>query len=162
MENLKEKAIELMKVHFGSEEKWIAHTLKVLNYVEKLLDMREEKYPFIKEVAILSAVFHDVGIPISEKKYGNRKDANQEREGAIIARALLEKMGTRGDVKERVVYIVGHHHTEDAIDGPDFEILWDGDLLTNIEEGRIDVNNYPSKKWFKTVEGESLYKQNIK
>ncbi len=154
---MKEKAIEVMKKHFDINQKWIVHTLRVLEYVEEILQREDIKYPFIKDVAILSAIFHDVGIPISEKKYGNREDKNQEREGAKIARGLLDKLNIREDIKERVIYIVAHHHTPSAIDGPDFEILWDGDLLTNIKEGRIDIKNYPKERWFKTKSGERIY-----
>ena len=156
---LKERAIILMKNEFGEHEKWITHTLRVLSYAEKLLEMENIKYPFICDVVILSAIFHDLGIPIAEKKYGNRKDINQEKEGAIIAKRLLIALRVREDIKERVVYIVGHHHTVSAIDGPDFEILWDADLLTNIQEGRIDINSYPTEKGFKTKSGEGLYKK---
>lgn len=156
----KERAIGLMREHFGHHNaKWIEHTLKVISYVEKIIDNENITYPFIKDVAILSAIFHDVGIPLSEKKYGNREGKNQEMEGAIIARDLLNKLMVREDIKERVIYIVAHHHTEDAIDGPDFEILWDGDLLTNIEEGRVNMKNYPREKGFRTKSGESLYKE---
>ncbi len=155
----KERAIGLMKEHFGpNNAKWIEHTMKVVSYAEKIVEMENIRYPFIRDVAILSAIFHDVGIPIAEKKYGNREGRNQEMEGAIIARNLLNKLMVREDIKERVIYIVAHHHSEDAIDGPDFEILWDADLLTNIEEGRIDMEKYPEEKGFRTKSGEILYK----
>ncbi len=154
---MKDKAIEIMKHHFGPSQKWITHTLRVLAYTEKIIEKEGIEYPFIKDVAILSAIFHDVGIPISEKKYGNREDKNQEREGAKITRELLDKLDVREDIKERVIYIVAHHHTPSAIDGPDFEILWDGDLLTNIDEGRIDTANYPKERWFKTKSGKKIY-----
>ena len=154
---MKNKVIELMKNHFGSNQKWIIHTLRVLEYVEEIIQGEDIKYPFIKDVVILSAIFHDVGIPISEKKYGNREDKNQEREGEKITRELLDKLNVRDDIKERVIYIVAHHHTSSAIDGPDFEILWDGDLLTNIKEGRTDTGNYPKERWFKTRSGEKIY-----
>ena len=32
---------------------------------------------------------------------------------------------------ERVSYLVGHHHTVDAIDGPDYQILIEADLIVN-------------------------------
>lgn len=146
MKYLKEEAVNLMKEYFGTNKKWIEHSLRVLNYTEKLIEAEKITYPFIKNVAILSAIFHDIGIPLSEKKYGNRDDINQEREGGIIARVLLKKLNIRPDIMERVVYIVAHHHTHTKIDGLDFEILWDADLLTNIEEGRVNIDRYPREK----------------
>lgn len=45
---------------------------------------------------------------------------------------LLGEIGARSDVLERVCHIVGHHHTREAVGGPDFQIFWESDALLNI------------------------------
>ena len=52
-----------------------------------------------------------------------------------MARALLGELAVRPDILERVCYIVGKHHTIDAVDGLDFQVIWEADALVNIPNG---------------------------
>ena len=65
-------------------------------------------------------------------KYGSVSHRQQEEEGAPVARQILAGLQVRPDVSERVCYIVGHHHTAAAVDGPDFQVVWEADALVNI------------------------------
>lgn len=49
-----------------------------------------------------------------------------------MARQLLEELGVRPDIRERVCYIVRHHHSPEYIDALDFQILYEADALVNI------------------------------
>lgn len=47
---------------------------------------------------------------------------------------MLKQLGYDGGLIERVCYLVGHHHTYTNIDGIDYQILIEADLLVNIYE----------------------------
>ncbi len=133
-------AVDSMKRYFADESRYINHTIKVLSYAEQILKGEAIKDDFIKEVTVLSSIYHDIGIPESEKKYSSSAAEYQEMEGPPIARKLMERLGIRPDIGERVLYIVGNHHTKERIDGIDFQILWEADFLVNIEEKNIIID----------------------
>ena len=57
-------------------------------------------------------------------------------------------------------YLIGNHHSYDKIDGIDFQILVEADLLVNIYEDEIDekaIGNI-EKTIFKTKSGKQLLK----
>ena len=137
---IKDDAVDGMKRYFADKSRYINHTLKVLAYAEKILEGEAIKYDFMKEVTVLSSIYHDIGIPESEKKYSSSAAEYQEMEGPPIARKLMERLGIRPDIVERVLYIVGSHHTKERVDGIDFQILWEADFLVNIEEKNIIID----------------------
>jgi hypothetical protein len=51
-----------------------------------------------------------------------------------------------------VCFLVGHHHTYQAIDGMDFQILIEADFLVNIYEDEIQMDEVLiiRDKYFKT------------
>jgi hypothetical protein len=121
-----------MEEYFGEDQRRIQHTRDVLGYAEQIMageDIGEELRP----VVTASAIFHDIGIPAAIRKYGSSAAPYQEEEGARVARELLESLDEDDELTERVVYIVGNHHTEERIDGLDFQLIWEADLLVNLE-----------------------------
>ena len=50
---------------------------------------------------------------------------------------MLEELELPEDVIKRVSYLVAHHHTYDLVDGPDYQILLEADMLVNLYEDRI-------------------------
>lgn len=109
----------------------------------------------------LAAFLHDIGVKISLEKFGNSQAQHQEEEGPAIARELLAVMDLPQCDVERVCFIVGHHHTYQAIDGIDFQILAEADYIVNLME-----NNWPrdslsemKKNVFKTSAGKYLLEQ---
>jgi hypothetical protein len=161
LEMTQDSAISLMQSYF-SEQRHIDHTLKVLGEAERIMEQTLEAQPpadgsgthgaskatgpthtrseaaasgFLSEVVRLSCIFHDIGIPNSIRTHGSA--TYQEQEGAIVADELLRRLGARADVRERLKYIVGHHHTRSAIDGFDFQVLWDADMIVNLAEGNV-------------------------
>jgi len=144
----KEHALTVMRDYFN-EKRFIEHTLKVLSTAEDISAGEGISVGFLKDVIILSAIFHDIGIPESLKKYSSLEAQYQEKEGPPVARELMNGIGVRPDIRERVCYIVGNHHTEDSIDGIDFRIIWEADFIVNIEEKNIIVEPKNFKKEFK-------------
>jgi hypothetical protein len=64
-----------------------------------------------------------------------------------------------------VCYIVGHHHTISSIDGLDFQIQWEADLLVNLERMEIRDDKPRLEKFikenFKTGTGNKIALENF-
>jgi hypothetical protein len=134
--DLKSEAIEGMKGYFANE-RFINHTLKVLDQAEKIAEGERIQGEFAKSVIALASVYHDIGIPESVKKYSSMDARYQEKEGPAVARELMGRIGVRPDILERVCFIVGSHHTKEKVDGIDFQTLWEADFIVNIEEKNL-------------------------
>jgi hypothetical protein len=133
---LKSAAIEGMKSHFATE-RFIEHTLKVLDQAEKIAEGEGIRDGFTRSVIALASIYHDIGIPESLKKYSSSDAPYQEKEGPPVARELMARIGVRPDILERVCYIVGAHHTKEKVDGIDFQTIWEADFIVNIEERNL-------------------------
>lgn len=92
--------------------------------------------------------------------FGNTNGKYQEKEGVILTREFLKDTGLSTDEIERIVYLVGHHHTLKDIDGIDYQILIEADYLVNADESQYSKNNILNmmEKYFKTSTGISLLK----
>jgi predicted metal-dependent HD superfamily phosphohydrolase len=118
---------------YASDVKRIQHFCKVHSYAKLIGESEglDERTQFILEAAALT---HDIGIHISEEKYGDCSGKYQEKEGPALARKLLSELGFDKSVSERVQYLIGHHHTYTDIDGLDYQILVEADFLVNFYE----------------------------
>ncbi len=78
-------------------------------------------------------------------------------------RDIMERRGAPQDLIERVAYIVGGHHTASKNDGLDFQIIWEADLMVNIEEDGLDKQSkkLPAiiTKNFRTLSGYRLARE---
>jgi len=162
----KDKAVSVMKTYFMGDEKRVNHALRVTHYAEEIFKAidKEGADSFAGSVIVLAGIFHDIGIPEAERKYNSAAAPYQEKEGVPIARKLMEELDIRPDIRERVCYIVGHHHTQEKIDGLDFQIIWEADYLVNVQEGSIKVKNVQQclENNFQTAEGRRLFSEIIK
>jgi HD superfamily phosphodiesterase len=161
---IKEKAVQSMKQYFENQ-RYIDHTLKVLDYGERIFDGEAGKRVnlpggFERDVVTLACIYHDIGIPEAVRTRGSSDAPHQEELGPDIARKLMGDIGVRSDLLERVLYIIGHHHTADRIDGEDFQVVWEADFLVNIQEGNITLEpgqvNEAVKRNLKTETGRAL------
>lgn len=124
---------DCMVSYFRGDPKRIQHLLKVHSFawligsIEKL----DEATLFILEAA---AYTHDIGIKPAEEKYGSCDGKLQEQEGPIVAQKMLSEVGIENYMVERICYLIGHHHTYDAIEGMDYQILVEADFLVNMLE----------------------------
>ena len=96
---------------------------------------------------ILSAAYlHDIGIKESERKYNSNAPKYQELEGPPIARGILEKLGAKQELIDEVCDIIGHHHHPRENETLNFKVLYDADLITNLEENQkehLEKNEEP-------------------
>jgi hypothetical protein len=157
---IKEIAISKMKQLFGEDDKRVDHALKVSRFSEEILQ-GENVTGKIAETVMLTAILHDIGIHEAERKYNSNCGMYQEIEGPPIAKRMLREMGIRNRTIERVCYIIGGHHTPSKVDDVDFQILWEADLLVNIEESglmtdkNVNIRTIISKN-FKTATGKRI------
>jgi HD superfamily phosphodiesterase len=154
----KEKIIEEMKRVFETIPFGIDHTLKVLKNAEEIMNdenITEED----KELISIVAILHDIGAVEAQKKYGSIDGVYQEREGPAVARKILKKIGYDKDV-DRICFIIGNHHTPSKIDGLDFQIQWEADLLENMTAMDKQKDQQKIRKCiednFKTATGKKL------
>lgn len=136
------QAAEAMRRRFGADRKRVCHAMRVLHNVEALLPealLAGQGWGEATLSARLCAVLHDIGIQQAERLHGSPAARYQELEGPPIAREILTQLSAPDWLVERVCHVVGHHHTAGAVDGADFQLLWEADLLVNlVEDGFSD------------------------
>jgi len=143
--------------YFGQDVRRINHALKVYGFAGCIA--RGENM-IAQEVFVveLAAILHDIGIKQAEKKYNSSSGHYQEVEGPAIARNILSGTDLDNEIIERVCFIIGHHHSYQKIDGPDFQVLVEADFLVNICEDSMEKHSVERirKQYFKTHTGISM------
>lgn len=91
----------------------------------------EQEAQFVLESAALA---HDIGIKTAEARYGCCSAPLQEELGPQDARPMLEKLGYTREERERICWLIGHHHTYGLEAGIDYQILLEADFLVNAYE----------------------------
>ncbi len=145
--------------YFGADPKRISHFLKVNEFAMIIAKSENlsEKQQFIVDVA---SVIHDIGIVNAEKKYGYNTGKLQEQEGESETKKMLQSLNFDSDIIDRVCFLVAHHHTFDSVDGIDYRILLEADMLVNLYEDECSQSATLAslKKVFKTKTGTQLCK----
>ena len=150
---------EMIRLYSG-DAKRIQHFCKVHSYAKLIAEMEniDADTLFILETAALT---HDIGIRYCEEKYGNCNGKLQEKEGPGIAKRLLADLNYEEKVSERVQYLIAHHHTYDAIDGIDYQILVEADFLVNLYDDNASSQEieHAYKNIFRTGSGKKLCRE---
>jgi HD superfamily phosphohydrolase YqeK len=127
---LKDRVAIEMKRYFKTDFRRIGHATRVARYAERI--GKNEKGNM---AVILSAAYlHDIGIIEAEKKYDSTAAAYQEKEGPAIAKSILIKLGAKEEMIEEVCDIISHHHHPGADESVNFKVVYDSDLLENLDE----------------------------
>ena len=127
---LKDRIAIEMKRYFKSDFKRIGHATRVARYAERIGKNERGNLAVI----LAAAYLHDIGIHESEKKYNSTAAKYQEQEGPPIARSIMIKLGAKEELIEEVCDIIGHHHHPRSEETLNFKVLYDADLITNLEE----------------------------
>jgi HD superfamily phosphodiesterase len=151
------ETLNRMVEYFGNDVQRINHALKVYGFAS-LIARKEDLSNLKLEIIDLASILHDIGIPVSEQKYGSCIGKYQEIEGPPIASEILESLGASVEIIDRVCYLIGNHHTYTKIDGIDFQILVEADFLVNFFEDEMGENAIKSARdrYFKTETGKSI------
>lgn len=148
---LKDRIAIEMKRYFKTDFKRIGHATRVARYAERI--GKKEKGNLA--VILTAAYLHDIGIPESEKKYGSSAAKYQEKEGPPVARSILINLGAADALIDEVCDIIGHHHHPKTDETINFKVLYDADLITNIEENQKD-NPVDIDRLNRTIENRFL------
>lgn len=135
----------------------INHFLKVYAYA-KTIGECEELDPSVLETLEIAALLHDIACPLCREKYGNTNGKDQEREGVLLARDFLRDADLSPACLERILYLIGHHHTLTGIDGLDYQILVEADYLVNADESGYSPEHIrrTQARVFRTKTGNTL------
>ena len=137
----------------------INHFLKVYGFAKTIGECEglDGETQTILEAA---ALVHDIACPLCREKYGNTNGKYQEKEGMPLTAEFLEGTGLSAEMTDRIVYLVGHHHTLTEIDGMDYQILIEADYLVNADESGYSRENIQNMrdKVFRTATGIALLK----
>ena len=147
----KDRVAVEMKLYFHQDFKRIGHSAKVARYAEKLVE-KEKGDP---AVVLTAAYLHDIGIHEAERKHESVDAAYQELEGPAVAREILTKLDAAEPLVEEVCDIIGHHHHPRDDETMNFKIVYDADLLSNLEEKHKKSSMEP-QRLIELIESEFL------
>lgn len=133
MDEQDRKLIEKMMEYYAGDPKRVQHFLKVYEFA-KLIGESESLDTETMHILRTAAIVHDIGIKISEEKYGSSNGKYQEKEGPAVAEPMLLALGYDEAVIDRVLFLIAHHHTYNEIEGLDYQILVEADFLVNLFE----------------------------
>ncbi|MBM4331812.1 MAG: HD domain-containing protein [Deltaproteobacteria bacterium] len=162
-ELLKDRVAIEMKHYFKKDFKRIGHATKVARYAEQLV--KEEKGD--PAIVLSAAYLHDIGIKEAEAKYQSTEAKYQEELGPPIARDILTRLGANPGLIEEVGDIIGHHHHPRPVETINFKVVYDADLIVNIEENQQAKKIDPEKlramieKDFLTESGRQLARKTL-
>lgn len=154
MDEQDRKLIEKMMEYYAGDPKRVQHFLKVYEFA-KLIGESESLDTETMHILRTAAIVHDIGIKISEEKYGSSNGKYQEKEGPAVAEPMLLALGYDEAVIDRVLFLIAHHHTYNEIEGLDYQILVEADFLVNLfEDGSSrEAAQKVQKNIFKTNTG---------
>ncbi|MDO4316260.1 MAG: HD domain-containing protein [Oscillospiraceae bacterium] len=160
MEHPIETVISAMIAYDAGDPMRIHHFLKVYAFA-RLIGLEEGLDPDTQFILETAAVVHDIGIHRAEAVYGSSHGKYQEELGPAEADALLSRLGWPRTVIDRVMFLVGHHHTYAGIDGADYQILVEADFLVNLYEDDVPpaARKHAYETIFKTETGRRLCRE---
>ena len=129
-ETLKGRLIKELEDYFGEDIKRINHAKNVMHFAEELLKLENSDW----HIVIPASILHDVGIKISEEKYGSSAGHYQEKEGPAVARKILLKIGVKNKDIDEICEIIRYHHSPGRSNTKNFKALYDADLLVNLRD----------------------------
>lgn len=160
MEHSISAVLRAMIAYDKGDPKRIHHLLKVHSF-SHLIGLGEGLDVTTQYILELAAIVHDIGIHKAEQIYGCSRGPYQEELGPAEADTLLTSLNISRDVIDRVMYLVGHHHTYTEIDGLDYQILVEADFLVNVFEDNItpEAGRNAYLHIFRTETGKQLFRE---
>ena len=148
---LKDRVAIEMKRYLKSDFKRIGHATRVARYAERIGKNERGNLAVILSAGYL----HDIGIPEAERKHGSSAPEYQEKEGPPIARSILNKLKANEDLVDEVCDIVGHHHHPGPDESLNFKVVFDADLIANLED-KIKEKSMQTKRLTEIIEKNFL------
>jgi len=127
---LKDRVAVAMRRYFGTDARRIRHAEEVAGHAAEI-GLEEQGN---LAVIMAAAYLHDIGIREAERKYNSSAAHHQHAEGPPVARELLTELKADSTLIEEVCDIIGHHHSPGPEETTNFKVLYDADLIVNLEE----------------------------
>jgi len=108
-------------------------------------------------VIMATAYLHDIGIKEAEKKFNSSVPKYQHTEGPPVARQLLTDLKADAGLIDEVCDIIGHHHTPRDEETENFKVIYDADLIVNLDEKYQE--NAPTGEKLETILNKSFLTQ---
>lgn len=153
------QVINKMIDYYSQDPQQVNHFLKVYGFAKTIAEM-ENVDGNTKEIIEIAALMHDIGIKNSLEKYKSSAGNYQEIEGPPEARKILESMGYRAELIDRVDFLIANHHTYDNIEKIDHQILVEADFLVNVYENDLSKEEKKNiyTNIFKSSAGKKIFK----
>ena len=116
-----------MKEHCSRDKEKIDNALKVLKFVEDLLE-HEEGNP---KVVIAAGLLYDIGLQEMKKKPERTKKSDQAKDTLPAVQDILERSGSKQEIIEEVCHIIENHHHPKNINTLNGKIVYDAVRLAN-------------------------------
>jgi len=129
MDYTKAKIARLLIEYFENDNRRIEHAFAVLKESELLQAKGDTAYD--DEIVTAAALLHDIGIKISEEKFGYNNGKTQEEYGPPVAEELLKKIDFPPAKLAIVKDIISNHHSPSKFDYPELELLKQADRIVN-------------------------------
>lgn len=135
----------------------INHFMTVFAFA-RTIGLQEKLLQETQTILEIAAIIHDIACPLCREKYGNTNGNYQEQEGIALAQDFLFDIALPDEMKKRIVYLVGHHHTYTGVDGMDYQILLEADFIVNANESKMSLEaiRIARNRIFKTETGIEL------
>lgn len=140
------------------DPKRIQHFIKVYQFAH-LIGSKEGLDEETLHILDMASIMHDIGIRPAEEKYGRCDGKLQEQEGPAYAMQLLKEFSeVTEEERDRICYLIGHHHTYQNVEGMDYQILLEADFLVNAYEDELPREAILTfkQKVFRTETGKRL------
>ncbi len=159
--SLKDRVLAAMEEYFGDDARRINHAKKVADYAEQI-NKFEQGDP---AVIMACGYLHDIGIKEAERKFQSSSAKYQHQEGPPVAREILTALDVEEEMISEICDIIGHHHHPRSEETTNYKVLYDADLIVNLQEeqpkgGRSEekLKSIISKSFF-TEAGQNLARE---
>lgn len=143
---LKERVAIEVKRYLGNDFRRIGRASRVARLVGEIGGLareHEKDESYNPAVAGIAAYLHDIGIKEAERKFNSSAPKYQHQEGPPVAREILTELGANEGIITEVCEIVGHHHSPGPEESLNFKVLYDADLIVNLEEKQKESPSDP-------------------
>ena len=152
------KLTEKMMEYDKGSPKRIQHFLKVHAFA-RMIGIGEGLDDETMYILETTALVHDIGIRNALAIHGSEAGSLQEEIGPGQAHQLLTEIGGYTSSQlQRIEYLIGHHHTYSDIQGHDYQILVEADILVNLYESNVKYKAVlaANQNLFKTTTGKRI------
>ena len=149
----KDKLAIAMRKYFGTDSRRIKHAEQVAVFAEEIGKLEKGNLAVIMATAYL----HDIGIKEAEEKFNSSAPQYQHTEGPPVARQLLTDLKADAGLIDEVCDIISHHHTPRDKETENFKVLYDADLIVNLDEKYQE--NAPTGEKLETILNKAFLTQ---